>query len=90
MAMNTIERIELYNRITKLSNNPKLSLGIYKEDFVTEVWLMLQQTEYSKLTDAYIKKVMIRQRYCKSLPIYKKLFNYNDNKVPLDHDIADI
>lgn len=74
------QKVELYNRIDNLSKHNKLNLCDLREDFVTEIWLLLYETEYEKLTDYYIWKVMMRQRYATHLRLYKKLFYYEDNK----------
>lgn len=81
--------IELYNKICKLAENPKLALGDFKGDFINEVFLMLYEVESSKLTEGFIWRTMIRQRFNKNNPIYKKLFKFGDLANELKFDIED-
>lgn len=81
--------MKLYEQIKRLAENKKLALGDLKEDFVTEMWLQLKDVSESKLTDAFVFTAMLRQRYNKNNPIYKKLFKYYDVHTELTYEGAE-
>ena len=84
--------MKYYRMIQKLVKKfeYKLALGDYKDDFIQEMWLMLQEMgDKEKITEGYVYRIMLHQRFNKHNPIYKKLFKFGDLTNELDEDIKD-